>query len=184
MNRIIVLMMFVTGFVGLLSGCKTQIHPSGQINQPPQAAFNAFSNIHLNKTTIPAKYAGQPANEKAVIKIDLLLTEKIKKIYPELNNPAVSGRTLIVEPEIIDIKFVGGGARVWAGAMAGSSAVLMKVKFIEKETGNVIAFPEFYSKSSAAAGAYSFGGNDNAMLHRVASDVAEYISTYREQTAK
>jgi len=176
--------MLVAGFVGLLSGCKTQIHPSGQINQPPQVAFNMFDNVQLNKVVMPAKYAGQPANMKAVAKIDLLLTEKIKKIYPELNNAAGSGKTLIVEPEVIDIKFIGGGARVWAGAMAGSSAVLMKVKFIDKATGNVIAFPEFYSKSSAVAGAYSFGGNDNAMLHRVASDVAEYISKYREQAGK
>ncbi len=163
----------------LLTGCATQIQPSGQINQPPQITFENFKNIQLNKITLPAKYAGQAANEKAIAKIDLLLMEKVRVIYPELNGPVTAGKTLVIAPEIIDIKFIGGAARFWVGPMAGSSAVLMKVKFIDKDTGNTIAFPEFYSKCSAWAGAFSVGGNDNAMLHRVASSATAYISTHR-----
>ena len=184
MNKSIVLGTLMICAMCLLPGCTTQIHPSGQVNQPPQTAFDKFSNVQLNKTTVPDKYSGQPANEKAVAKIDGLLEEKVKAIYPELNKPAVSGKTLIISPEIIDVKFIGGGARFWAGPMAGSSAVLMKVKFLDKESGNVLAFPEFYSKSNAWAGAFSVGGNDNAMLHRVASEVAAYVSANRVQTAK
>lgn len=168
----------------LLPGCATEIHPSGQVNHPPQVSFDKFNNVQLNKAIVPAKYAGQPANEKAVAKIDVLTEEKIKAIYPDLNKSATSGSTLIIAPEIIDIKFIGGGARFWAGAMAGSSAVLMKVKFIDKATGNVVAYPEFYSKCSAMAGSVSIGGNDNAMLHRVASEIAAYISANRVQAAK
>lgn len=181
MNKFFITLIFMAFSVCLLPGCTTQIHPSGQINQPPQIAFDKFNNVQLNKSALPAKYAGQPANDKAITKFDELLTKKIIGIYPELNKPGTSGRTLLIIPEVVDIKFVGGGARFWAGAMAGSSALLMKVKFIDQSTGNIIAFPEFYSKCSAVAGSVSVGGNDNAMLHRAASEVAQYISNYRGQ---
>ena len=99
------------------------------------------------------------------------------------NNRPADGpiRTLLIEPTITEMKFVSGGKRAFLGAMAGSSAILMKAKISDKETGKTVATPEFYSKSSAMAGAYSFGANDNAMLARIANALAVYVlNNYRE----
>jgi hypothetical protein len=40
------------------------------------------------------------------------------------------------------LKFVGGGKRFVAGAMAGSSAVVIRMRLTDVATGEVIADPE------------------------------------------
>ena len=60
--------------------------------------------------------------------------------------------------------------------MAGSSMVVIQVRIVEKETGRVIAQPEFYARAAAMAGAWSIGGADNAMLTRAANRVSDYVA--------
>jgi hypothetical protein len=90
-------------------------------------------------------------------------------------NHNLDGRVLDVEPHILQLKFVSGGARFFAGALAGSSAVLMRVKFVDAHTGQVVADPEFYQRAAAYGGAWSIGGTDNGMLARIATVVQEYL---------
>ena len=85
-------------------------------------------------------------------------------------------RTLLIEPTITEIKFINGTARFWAGALAGSSMVVVQTRITEKETGQLIAEPEFYARAAAMAGAWSIGGADNAMLTRIANRVADYVT--------
>ena len=51
----------------------------------------------------------------------------------------------------------------------------MTVRFTDKASGRVIAEPEFFQRAAAMSGAYSFGGNDNAMLIRITSVVEQYL---------
>lgn len=90
-------------------------------------------------------------------------------------NHSQSSRTLVVELQIEELKFVGGGARFFAGALAGSSAVVMRMKLTDKQTGRVIADPEFYQRAAAMGGAWSFGGTDHGMLARIATVAQEYL---------
>ncbi len=161
----------------ILQGCATNIHPPTKANVPPTEKFGTFTNFELKPSTIAPKYSSSGANQKAVRKIDEQLEVKLKEVFPNLNSEKIlKGKTLIIRPYVEAIKFVGGGARFWAGAMAGSSAVLLQVRFIDKASGKIIAEPIFYNKSSANAGAWSMGGNDNAMLYRIASEAAKYSS--------
>lgn len=179
--KIIILALWAI-FTGVMfCGCKTDIHPVEEIHPAPTVSFGNFNQVDLKGIVIAKEYAASGANQKAVAKINLLLQEKISVLFPPANASA-TGQTLLIEPEVLQIKFIGGAGRFWAGAMAGSSAVLMKVRFIDKTDGRVLAEPVFYSKSSAASGAYSVGGNDNAMLHRIASEVAAYVTQHK--TAK
>ena len=73
-----------------------------------------------------------------------------------------------------EIKFIGGFARFMVGGMAGSSAVLMKVTFLNSETGKVVAEPEFYRAANGMGGGYSMGATDNLMLDQIAQDIALY----------
>ena len=82
-------------------------------------------------------------------------------------------KVLVIAPKIKQIKFIGGAARFWAGAMAGSFVVVMDVHFIDASTGELIVSPGF----QRTAGAYSdaFGTASNRMLSDVAQDVAIYV---------
>ena len=88
-------------------------------------------------------------------------------------------RTLVIRPPIKEIKFIGGAARFWVGPMAGSSAVLMEVSFVDKETGDVIAAPQFYRVANAWGGGMSMGGADNMMLSQVVQDIVIYTTSNR-----
>jgi hypothetical protein len=85
-----------------------------------------------------------------------------------------AGHKLAIEPVCVDAKLVTGAARFWGGALAGSSAVVMKVRYLDLATGKKIAEPVFYQRASAMGGAYSFGGTDRNMLDRMVELITDY----------
>jgi hypothetical protein len=166
----------ITALAGLiLSGCATHITTTVVNNPPPVEKLSEFKKIELNKITLVAPYAGQDANEAALKKIQQHLSNRMDPVIAQWNANDGQGRSLLIEPTITEIKFINGAARFWAGAMAGDSAVILKAKISERETGKVIATPEFYAKANAIGGAWSIGGSDNAMLERIANRLADYL---------
>ena len=149
-------------------------------NPAPAEAFSAFDRFELAKATVDAPYAGQPANERALLDLQADIDKRIPSWISEKNaRPAKSDppRVLLIEPRIEKVRFIGTGARLWAGALAGTSRVLLKVRISDKATGALIAEPEFYQHAAGNAGAWSFGATDKAMLERAASLVADYLQT-------
>lgn len=163
----------IVGFMVLLSACTTEIRATSTQNPPPSEPFKNFGHFELHHVVLSPAYAQHNANQRATAKIDNQLQ---LVLGPQLLRwEKGEGRTLEIEPYIEEIKFISGGARFWAGAMAGSSAVVMRVNFKDAETGTIIDSPTFYQHASAMSGAWSIGGADNAMLDRVANNVNAYV---------
>lgn len=163
----------------VFAGCATNyINPSASQNPPPAVPFDRFQTIELMDLALSPEYAGQDANTKASGKIETELKLRLDPLLASWNATASDRGTtrprLVIEPRVRDIKFISGGARFWAGAMAGSSAVIIDVTFRDAETGEVIATPEFYQHANAYAGAWTIGTMDNAMLIRIAELIADY----------
>lgn len=159
---------------------KEEIKASSTSNPAPSEAFSAFDRIEVAPIAMGEPYAGQKANDAALANLQAALDERLPVWLAEINaRPAATEppRVLRVEPRIDKVRFIGGGARVFAGAFAGKSRILVKLKITDAATGAVIAEPEFYQHASAMAGAYSFGGADKAMLERAATLVTEYLKT-------
>ena len=161
------------------SGCATTyVNPTTLTNPPPAEAWSAFQKFEVKPITMGAPYSGQEANEAALKKIQQNFSLRVDPVIAGWNSKSegqTGGRTLLIEPRIQDIKFVNATARVWGGAMAGSSAVVLKVRFTDKETGKEIANPEFYQRAAAMGGAWTFGSTDNNMLVRIAEVATGYI---------
>lgn len=172
----------LVGVALLFAGCATTITSNRATNPPPAEAFVKFNRFELAAVILLPPYAGQPANERALLKIQENLSARMTPVFaswtaavaPSAAPAAV--RTLLVESVVAEIKFINGNARFWAGAMAGSSAVILRAKLTEKETGKVIATPEFYARASAMGGAWSFGATDNVMLTRIGDRLADYLA--------
>lgn len=169
----------------IVTACATRyIKPSTVQNPPPAEKFAVFDRFELTSVALDPAYSAHAANQKATAKIQEHFDLKVKSLINGWNGEKPAGqasRTLLIEPRIEHIKFIGGGARFWAGALAGSSAVIMKVKYIEKTTGKVIAEPEFFQRAAAWSGAFTMGGQDNAMLSRIVTQVADFTSrNYQE----
>lgn len=162
----------------LVTGCATQIKTSLTQNPPPSEKFASFNRFEIHPITMGAPYAGQDANERATRKIQENLDLRASPLLQRWSEAADStqpARTLVIQPRIEEIKFISGGSRFWAGAWAGSSAVILRASFMEKETKRIIAAPEFYARAAAMGGAWSFGGTDNAMLVRIANRLSDYL---------
>jgi hypothetical protein len=111
----------------------------------------------------------------AFAKIDEHLQEQIPALTAGWEKPDQNSRTLIIEPSLVDLKFVDGASRFFAGSFAGSSAVVMKLQLVDKETNQLIGDPEFFQRAAAMGGAWSVGGTDNGMLSRIVSISADYL---------
>jgi hypothetical protein len=136
----------------------------------------------LKPVELAREYSGDSTSQRAAAKIREHFEGQMKPLVERWNAKKKSGgRTLLIEPGIEQIKFVSGGKRVFAGAWAGSSAVVMKVKYSEASTGKVIAYPEFFQRAAAMSGAFTFGGQDNAMLGRIVTLITDYSARNYEE---
>lgn len=163
----------------LLGGCVTKIKTDVTQNPPPAEKFASFTRFEMVNLTLVPPYTGQQANERALVKIQENVSAKANPLLASWNSAGASvipARTLVITPVVTEIKFISGGSRFWAGALAGSSAVILTAKFTDKETGREIAAPMFYARAAAMGGAYSFGATDNVMLVRIAGRLTDYLA--------
>ena len=159
----------------------TKADATSPLNPPPAESFNNFQAFEISPSELPEQQRGQDRAIKVAQKIDAALEKRIGTQIKDWTRGAPT-RILLIEPRILNIKAVGGATRFFAGAMAGDSRVTMRVKFTDKASGKVVAEPEFYQHAKAVAGAWSFGGTDNAMLNRIGSLIGTYIEANYEKT--
>lgn len=157
---------------------KDEIKPAGKTNAAPTELLSGFDRYEVKPAVLTGVYAGQEINETALASFQRNFDERVgawvteQNAKPARHDPA---RTLVIEPRIDKIRFISGGARVWAGAFAGSSRVLVKLRLVDQATGTVVAEPEFYQHAKAMAGAWTFGVADNNMLIRTATMSLDYL---------
>jgi len=155
-------------------------------NPPPANALVGYDKYELAPLAMGPPYEGQGPNEKAKVKMQGFLTAETGVIVDGWNQKAqgsAKGQSLKIEPRVEKIKFIGGGARFWAGALAGDSYVVIKVRLTEQPSGKLLGEPEFYQRASAMSGAWTFGGQDNDMLHRVIVLFDHYLEANYSQAA-
>lgn len=160
-------------------GCVTTVDtPESTFNPAPTSSLSAYKQIELLPIRVATSVQGNNANQRALRKIQENVDAKIRPTLIGWNeNPsAASNGHLVIEPVITELKFVSGGTRFMVGSLAGSSAVVMKAKIYDKDSGEIIAHPEFYQRAAAMGGAYSVGVTDNLMLDRIANLLVDYLN--------
>ena len=179
-RNLFALIVFALALPGMAIAKKDEIAASSATNPPPVEPLAAFARYEVRPLVIAPAYAGHKANEAARVNLQANLDERLAPVLESTGTGGEGGRTLLIEPRIEKIRYIGTGARVWAGAFAGKSRVLLRVRLTDAATGALIAEPEFYQHAAGMAGAYSFGGADKAMLERAASLVADYLVANRD----
>jgi len=152
-------------------------------NPPPANALAGYDQYELAEIALGPPYAGDKGKEAAKAKIQGYMTAETGLIIEQWNTDAnanMRGQMLVIEPRIEKLKVVSGGARFWAGALAGDSYVVMKLRFVEQPSGRLLAEPEFYQRAAAMSGAWTFGGQDKDMLQRIVALANHYLRTNYE----
>ncbi len=161
----------------IVAGCATNIAPQNHTIQPSKVRLGSFENYVLRPLAVE-KMEGDSGDQAAVTRIDGELRACLSNAFRGLKEGPVTdaarGKALLVEPIIVDLKKVNVSERFWVGPMAGSSAVLLKLKISDDGAKETVAEPVFYAKANAWGGAFTFAATDNAMLTRVVNDACDY----------
>jgi len=165
--------------VTLLAGCATTVRtPTETVNPPPSAALSTFSSFELKPINTNEVCAKQSGGDVALAAIQTRLDTGLGGLVKGWNakKTSATSQKLIIEPICVDIKLIGTAKRIFTGALSGSSAVVMKVRYSDAVSGKVIAEPVFYQRASAMGAAYSFGATDRDMLNRISDLIVSYSS--------
>jgi hypothetical protein len=152
-----------------------------ETNPPPAIKLSEFGKYDLRPLIQPQLKEG--AAQRAA---DTLRQHLENIVLPVVQgfSPAAAPRaehTLIIQPVLVEMHFVGGKARFWAGALAGNSFVTLRVKLTDSASGEVIGEPEFFQRANAMGGAWTVGKTDKDMLQRVVTLVSNYLTTNHEE---
>ena len=171
----------VAVLVMLMLGAGAAAEPQ---NPPPAGALAGYDRYELAPLAMGPPYAGDAGKEKARARIQEFLTAETGAIVAQWNEAAAGaarGQSLLLEPRIEKLKVVSGGARFWAGAMAGDSYVVIRLRISEQPAGTLLAEPEFYQRAAGMSGAWTIGAQDKDMLHRIVLLMNRYLqSNYQE----
>jgi hypothetical protein len=153
-------------------------------NPAPANALAGYDSYELSPLAMGPPYAGDEGKEKAKARIQEFMTAETGSIVEQWNKDAAGatrGQSLLLEPRIEKLKVVSGGARFWAGAFAGDSYVVIRLRIVEQPGGTVVAEPEFYQRAAAMSGAWTVGAQDKDMLHRIVVLMNHYLqANYNE----
>lgn len=172
--------------VGLNQGCATQPLPP-VVHQPSKVKFSEFAAFEMKHVHVAPDFAEAGPNQKAAKRVDAVLFERMPFILPNLTSadqPSsttdAAKRTLLIEPSIEEVRFIGGAVRWMAGSWAGDSLISMKVCYRDKTTGDLVADPVFKRIGEASGGGiYSLGSGDNMMLSLIVADICAYTRANR-----
>ena len=153
---------------------------------PSKVKFGEFKYVELKETEIAPQYREKKANQQSAGKIDEMLLAGLRNVFPNIKVIPKDGqfseageRTLQISPSITTINLVSVGARIWWGAMAGGSDIVMHVDYRDSSTGEIIANPDFWKGNNAWSGGMSWGSTDNQIRDAVVAQIVGYTSANR-----
>ena len=139
----------------------------------PLSAFGTFE-LH------PMVMSDAVSSDSGKVKQAKLLEEKLRaKLIPLFEkwqrDGNHTGRKLLVQPSLVSIRIVSGGARFWAGGLAGDSNIDLDLKLVDAATGAVVGKPRINKGSGGIAGGWTVGATDRNLLDYVAAISSQYL---------
>jgi hypothetical protein len=147
----------------------------------PEIPLTSFGAFEVTPVAMSAEVQEKP--EKVAVATDL--GQRLEaQIRPTLDGWAAAapapakGRTLVIQPTVVSLRIVGGGARFWLGAMAGDSTIDVDLQLIDKATGKAIAKERIAKSSGGMSGAWSMGTTDKNLTQYVIDIANAYLVKY------
>lgn len=109
----------------------------------------------------------------------MLVQLKSKKAYKNVADDRAkkfSGKTAVVDLEIVDMRIASGTARMWGGVFAGSSFMDVMVKIRSAGSDDIIHQQLLSTSNNAWAASYSGGSSDRSLPADFGILIGEYLS--------
>lgn len=146
----------------------------------PTRPFSTFASFELKPMVLSPAVSSEPGKVEAARELEAKLRQKLQPLLDQWAAAPAGSRsgTLVIEPQLASLKVVSGGARFWAGAMAGDSNIDLDLLITERETGQVIARPRVARSADAMTGGWSVGQSDENLLDYICAIAYEYLSSH------
>ena len=167
----------------LLTGCASDpqkhqsiVEKSAEIIQPPHEKLSNFSHFELGPMKVADGIESDAAKKEYADILEKNLSLNLSSLIDEWNQaPNEASRNLLIEPELLSLRIVSGGARFWAGALVGNSSIKLKLNIIDADSKSVIGSPVIFKESNSMAGAWSVGATDQNLLTYVVDISEQYL---------
>jgi hypothetical protein len=145
----------------------------------PSKPLSAFAAYELRPFVLSAAVTSETDKVAQADILEQKVKDKLLPLFADWSSsggPSRSG-TLIVQPELVKLKIVSGGARFWAGAFAGESSIDVDLRLTDSATNEVIAKPRITRDAGAFTGAWSIGKSDENLHDYIAHIIHQYMSS-------
>ena len=90
-------------------------------------------------------------------------------------NKKLSGKNILVDMKIVDMRIASGSARFWGGAFAGNSFMDVLLELWDADTKEVVHRKVLSTTNNAFAAAWNFGASDRSLPSDFGTLIGEYI---------
>jgi len=149
----------------------------GAMNPAPVEALKNFQHFEHKPVQLTGDLKEKGSIETAVEALQANMQLRSMQRARDWNQKSTSpdGRTLVIEPIVTHARFVRPAGRIFLGPLMGGSYLELKLRLVDKASGQVIGEPMFYQRAGAGAAGWAVGIVDRAMLVRVSNQVDHYL---------
>ncbi len=141
---------------------------SGKYDNIIIGTFESSAQVQTDYPKAASDCEGQMVNQ--------LKSKNMYKNITEDNTKKFSGKTAVVDVEIVDMRITSSAARMWGGAFAGSSFMDVRIE-VRNAGGSDVIHTRLLSTSNSAWGAsWNGGSSDRNLPADFGVLVGEYLS--------
>ncbi|MBU0944641.1 MAG: DUF4410 domain-containing protein [Proteobacteria bacterium] len=108
--------------------------------------------------------------------IDQLKNKKTYKNVTDSSSKKLSGKSVIVDLKIVDMRITSGAVRFWGGAFAGSSFMDVLVEVRNAGSEKILYKQVLTTSNNAWAASYNGGSSDTSLPADFGTLIGEYLS--------
>jgi hypothetical protein len=146
--------------------------------QPPTKLLSMYKTFELQDLTFGEEIMLEEKKMAEAREFETAFKAKIEPLLASWNAADTAGSegTLSIQPHLARLKIVSGGARFWAGGLAGDSYIDMDLRLIDAETGVVVADVIIRRNADAMTGGWSVGKSDQNLDNYIVSIAHQYLN--------
>lgn len=180
MKRIAIclLVMLVAGCASDPARMKKVVQEESQRLAKPSRPLSSFGRFELNTMLLSEAVTAEADKVTIARQLEDKLKARLQPLFDEwqaAGKAKAHGGTLVIQPKVQQLRVVSGGARFWAGAMAGDSFIDMDMDLIDAESKTSIARPRINRNASAMGGGWSVGATDRNLSNYIVEITYQYL---------
>ena len=144
----------------------------------PAKPFSSYASYELKAMVLSAAVTSEPKKVQEAMTLEKKLQDKIQPLLAQWRSAPAGNRsgTLVLEPQLAALKIVSGGARFWAGGMAGDSLIDLDLAITDLTSGQQVAKPRLAREANGLTGAWSVGKSDQNLHDYIVTIAYQYLS--------